>query len=168
MRKMHPKRRTIVREASVNSSETGNKKGKNPFVMKLLMKLSLTILIVGINVIFYVFVYNKIADLADQSYDITYRVFGNEPMDKKGGRDVKVTILKGESSMNIASKLYDAKLIPDKYSFYLKLKLKEYEIMPGTFVLNTSMSYDDILEAISTLSNSVEKEQTVEEAEARF
>ncbi len=136
--------------------------------MKLLMRLSLTILIVGINVIFYVFCFNKISDFADQSYDLTYRVFGDEPNEAGKGRDVRVTILKGESSMNIASKLEDAKIIPDKYSFYLKLKLKEYEIMPGTFVLNTSMTYNEILDVISSYSSSVDEEKTVEDVESQI
>ncbi|MCR5829146.1 MAG: hypothetical protein K6F93_02200 [Lachnospiraceae bacterium] len=144
-------------------------KGKNSsFVMKLITRFSLAILIVGINVIFYVFAYNEISKLAEKSYDISYRVFGEEPMTTGKGRDVKVTILKGESTMNIASKLEDAKIIPDKYSFYLKLKLNEYEIMPGTFVLNTSMNYNEILEIISSYSQSVDKEQSVEEVEAQI
>lgn len=136
--------------------------------MKLATRLSLTILIVGINVIFYVFVFNKVTDFAGQSYDLAYRVFGDEPMTEGAGRDVRVTILKGESTMNVASKLEDAKLIPDKYSFYLKLKLKKYEVMPGTFVLNTSMTYDDIFQVISAYSSSVEKEQSVEELESQI
>ncbi len=136
--------------------------------MKLLMRFSLTVLIIGINVIFYVFVFNKISDLAGESYDISYRVFGDESENVGPARNVKVRILKGESTMNIASKLEDAKLIPDKYSFYLKLKLKEYEIMPGTYELNTGMTYNEILEVISTYSNSVEKEQTVEDLESQI
>ncbi len=136
--------------------------------MKLLTRLSLTILIVGINVIFYVFVFNKISDLAGQSYDISYRVFGDECENEGPARDVRIQILKGESTMNIARKLEDAKLIPDRYSFYLKLKLEEYEIMPGTYKLNTSMSYNDILNEISSISNSVDKEQTVEDLESQI
>jgi len=136
--------------------------------MKLLTRFSLAVLILGINIIFYVFVFNKVSDLADRSYDISYRVFGEESLTEGKGRDVRVTILKGESTMNIASKLEDAKIIPDKYSFYLKLKLNEYEIMPGTFVLNSSMSYNEILGIISSYSQSVDKEQSVEEAEAQI
>ena len=136
--------------------------------MKLLTRLSRTILIVGINVIFYVFVFNKISDLAGQSYDISYRVFGDECENEGPARDVRIQILKGESTMNIARKLEDAKLIPDRYSFYLKLKLEEYEIMPGTYKLNTSMSYNDILNEISSISNSVDKEQTVEDLESQI
>ncbi len=136
--------------------------------MKLLMRFSLTILIVGINVIFYVFVFNKISDIADTSYDISYRVFGDEPAGTGEGKPVKVQILKGESSMNIASKLEDAKIIPDKYSFYLKLKLKDYEIMPGTYELNTSMTYNEILDVITTYSNSVDEEKSVEEMESKI
>lgn len=144
------------------------KRSRSSFIMKLLTRLSLTILIVGINVIFYVFVFNKISDLAGQSYDISYRVFGDECENEGPARDVRIQILKGESTMNIARKLEDAKLIPDRYSFYLKLKLEEYEIMPGTYKLNTSMSYNDILNEISSISNSVDKEQTVEDLESQI
>lgn len=144
------------------------KQSKSSVAMKLVTKFSLAILIIGINVIFYVFVFNAVSDFADYSYDFTYRIFGDEAVEDEPGHDVRVTILKGESSMNIASKLEDARLIPDKYSFYVKLKLKDYEIMPGTFVLNTSMSYNDILDVISTYGNSVDEEQSVEDLESQL
>ena len=49
-----------------------------------------------------------------------------------------------------------------KYSFLLKTKLKEYNIMPGTYILNTSMDYNDILEIITNASNSIAQEESVE------
>ena len=40
-------------------------------------------------------------------------------------------------------------------SFLLKTKLKEYNIMPGTYILNTSMDYNDILDIITNPANSI-------------
>ena len=68
----------------------------------------------------------------------------------------------------------------DKYSFFIKVQLgnlasgsndensskKKYDIKGGTYVLNTSMNYDEILSMICDAKNSIEGEVTVEDAEA--
>ena len=146
--------------ANSNSSKGSNK------AVRVLLNFALGILTVGIAVIFYAVVVYGIRKAANYSYDFSYQLFGNVSVEAAPGRDVKVTILKGESSMNIASKLEDAKLVTDKYSFYVKLKMKDYEIMPGTFVLNTSMTYNDILEVITDYSKSIDAETTVEDVES--
>ena len=134
-------------------------------VPRILLNMSIVVLTIGIAIIFYIAVVFGIKKLASFSYGFAYQVFGNVAVEAAPGRDVKVTILKGESSMNIASKLESAKVVVDKYSFYVKLKLKEYNIMPGTYVLNTSMSYDEVLSVITDYSQSIEQELTVEEVE---
>ena len=139
--------------------------GRSSKVARLLLNFSIIVLTIGIAAIFYTAVAYGIKKLAAYSYDFTYQIFGDVAVEAPPGRDVKVTIMKGETSMNIASKLEDAKVIVNKYSFYVKLKLKEYDIMPGTFMLNTSMSYDDVLETITDYTKSIDAEITVEETE---
>lgn len=134
--------------------------------LRALMGIAITVLTVGINVFFYSAVVYGIKYVANYSYDFAYRVFGETRVEEAPGRNVKVTILKGEGSMDIAKKLEDAKVIEDRYSFYLKLKLKEYDIMPGTFQLNTSMTYDEVLETLVAYSSSLEKEKSLEDVEA--
>ena len=146
-------------------AKTKTSSGSNKAV-RVLLNFALGILTIGIAIIFYAVVVYGIKKAATYSYDFAYQLFGNTSVEAAPGRDVKVTILKGESSMNIASKLEDAKLVTSKYSFYLKLKLKDYEIMPGTFVLNTSMSYDDILKVITDYAQSIDAETTVEDVES--
>ena len=141
------------------------KSGSNRAV-RILLNLAVGVLTVGIAIIFYAVVVYGIKKVANYSYGFSYQLFGDVSVEADPGRDVKVTILKGESSMNIASKLEDAKVIVDKYSFYVKLKLKKYEIMPGTFVLNTSMTYDEVLSIITDYDQSIEAEVTVEETES--
>ncbi|MBO7354519.1 MAG: endolytic transglycosylase MltG [Lachnospiraceae bacterium] len=139
--------------------------GSNKAV-RILLNFALGILTIGIAVIFYAVVVYGIKKAAGYSYDFAYQLFGDTSVEAAPGRDVKITILKGESSMNIASKLEDAKLVTSKYSFYLKLKMKDYEIMPGTFELNTSMTYDDILQVITDYGQSIDAETTVEDVES--
>jgi len=50
------------------------------------------------------------------------------------------------------------KLVVNKTTFYLKVQLFEYKIMQGTFLLNTSMTYDEILDVITDLSNALPEE----------
>ncbi len=147
-------------------------KGSNKAV-RVLLNFALGILTIGIAVIFYAVVVYGIKKAAGYSYDFAYQLFGNVSMEAAPGRDVKITILKGESTMNIASKLEDAKLVTSKYSFYTKVKLLQWgnkknpmEIMPGTFVLNTSMTYNDILAIITDYSKSIDAETTVEDVES--
>ena len=134
-------------------------------VPRILLNMAVVVLTIGIAVIFYVAVAFGLKKAAGLSYDFAYQIFGNVAVEAAPGRDVKVTILKGESSMNIASKLESARVVVDKYSFFVKLKLKEYDIMPGTYILNTSMSYDEVLSVITDYSQSIEQELTVEEVE---
>ena len=144
---------------------------------RMLLNMSTVILIIGIAIIFYIVVGYGIKKLASYAYDFAYQVFGDVAVEAAPGRDVKVTILKGESTMNVASKLEDAKVIVNKYSFYVKLKImslggkkdpdsERVDVMPGTYILNTSMSYDEVLAIISDYSQSIEQETTVEEVEA--
>ncbi|MCR5330355.1 MAG: endolytic transglycosylase MltG [Lachnospiraceae bacterium] len=147
-------------------------------VARLLLNMSVVILTIGIAIIFYVAVAYGIRRAANYSYDFAYQIFGDVAVEAAPGRDVKVTIMKGESTMNIASKLQDAKVIVNKYSFFVKLKLMElgkkdndpetskYDVMPGTYILNTSMSYNEVLDIISDYSKSIEQETTVEDVES--
>ncbi len=146
-------------------SKSKTSSGSNKAV-RVLLNFALGILTIGIAVIFYAVVVYGIKKAAGYSYDFAYQLFGDTSVEAAPGRDVKITILKGESSMNIASKLEDAKLVTSKYSFYLKLKMKDYEIMPGTFELNTSMTYDDILQVITDYGQSIDAETTVEDVES--
>lgn len=141
-----------------------SKKGSSKAV-RVLLNMAVGVLTVGIAILFYAVVAYGIKEAGGYSYNFAYQLFGDVSVEAAPGHDVKVTIMKGESSMNIASKLEDAKIIVNRYSFYAKLKLKEYDIMPGTFILNTSMSYDDVLAVITDYSQSIDAEVTVEDTE---
>lgn len=105
-----------------------------------------------LNIIFYIAVIYLIARISQLTYNFTYQIFGQVTMEEAPGRDVTIQIKKGESTMNVASKLERNKVIVNKYSFYLKAKLKKYVIMPGTYTVNTSLTYDEIFTAITVPS----------------
>lgn len=134
--------------------------------LRVILKMSGGFLKICLNIVIYAVIFFLIYKAAHYSYDFAYRVMGDVRMEPNGGRDVKIQVLKGESSMNVAAKLETNKLIDDKYAFFVKCKLYSVDIMPGTYVLNTHMNYDEIIEKIMDYQNSLEEEQTVEEVES--
>lgn len=124
---------------------------------KVALKVSRSVMNVFLNIIFYAVIVLLIVKTSKMAYDFAYQVFGSMPIDPEPGYNVEIQILPGEDAFTIARKLETKEIIVNKYSFYLKTKLKEYDIMPGTFVLNTSMDYDDILNVITDVSKSIEE-----------
>lgn len=130
---------------------------------KVVLKVATAVLNLFLNVIFYMLAVFVIMKASNYAFNFAYEVFGSKSKDPEPGYEVELQILKGESTMSIANKLEVSNVILNKYSFYLKTKLKKYDIMPGTFVLNTSMDYDEILAVITDLSNSIAPEESVED-----
>lgn len=160
--------------ASVNAKGTGRSSGT-----RVLLRMTGGFLSLCLNIVIYVVLIYFLIKAVHISYDYAYRIFGDVAVEEEPGRDVKIQILKGESTMNIATKLETNKLILDRYSFYIKVQLgnlssggdensskKKYDIKGGTYILNTSMNYNDILEMITDAKNSIEGEVTIEDAEA--
>ena len=141
---------------------------------RVLLRMSGGFLQVCLNIFIYAVIIFFVIKAVHYTYDFAYRIFGNVSMEEAPGHDVKIMILKGETTMNVATKLETNKLIPEKYSFFLKVQIgnfgteegsNKYEIMGGTYVLNTSMNYEQILEVITNNKKSIEEEISVEEAE---
>ncbi len=137
---------------------------KKSTATRIILKFTGTILQLFLNIIMYTVIVLLVVRGSQEAYTISYQVFGSNPMEAEPGHEFTLEILDGESDYNIASKLYVSKLIPSKYSFFIKTKLTRSEIMPGTYELNTSMDYDVILDTITDDSNSIEEGKSVDEA----
>lgn len=127
--------------------------------VKLTLKVTSFIVRLLLNIIFYILVIILIINVSKAAFAFTYQLYGPDTVDKAPGREIIFQITKGESKMDIAAKLEHNHAIKDKYPFYLKTKLQEYVIMPGTYVINSSMTYDEILNVITDYSNSIVKDE---------
>lgn len=101
-----------------------------------------------VNIIVYTILILLIVRTGGQAYTFTYRIFGSVRMETIG-MNVTIQIDENDSAMNVASKLELNKVIPDKNSFFVKLKLAKAELQPGEFVVNTSMDYDEIIAVLT-------------------
>lgn len=130
--------------------------------VKLTLKITSFILRLLMNIIFYVLVVILIINVSKSAYKFTYQLYGPDTYDVAPGKDIILQIKKGESSMDIASKLELNHAIENKYSFYFKVKLQNLSIMPGTYEINSSMTYEEILAVITDYSASIVKEEEKE------
>ncbi len=128
----------------------------------IVLKAARTILHILINVLFYMLVIYLVSNAGKWLYDTSYQIFGNQGITQGEGIDVYIKVDKGESTMNVARKLEQNKVIDNPYSFYIHAKLKEYPIMPGTFTLNTSMDYEEIFAVLTVPYQEEETEESKE------
>ncbi|ABX42654.1 endolytic transglycosylase MltG [Lachnoclostridium phytofermentans] len=126
---------------------------------KVALKITSAVLRVFLNILFYIAIILVLIQAVKITYNFSYQLFGSVSVEAEPGIDIEFQIAKGESTMDVARKLEAGNLIVNKYSFYLKTKFKDYNIYPGTFILNTSMDYDEILDVITDYNNSIVKEE---------
>lgn len=114
--------------------------------------LGITKVFMGIvlSVIFYLLVTIGVTKLCDIVYDFSYQVFGDVRVQEAPGVDVDFEVSENESIMQVADRLARAKLIVNKYSFFIRAKLMAsgkggQHIQPGKYELNTSMTYAEML-----------------------
>lgn len=130
--------------------------------VKFTLKITSIILHSLLNVIFYILVAILIIYCSKQVYSFTYQLYGPVTMEKEPGREIIIQIKKGDSTMDVASKLELKRAIVNKYSFYFKVKLQDKIIMPGTYVIKSSMTYADILNIITDASASIAQKKNQE------
>ncbi len=132
--------------------------------VKLTLKITSFIVRLLLNIIFYILVVFLIINFSKSAYAFAYQVYGPVALEEAPGREVVFQIKKGDSKMDIATKLETYRVIENKYPFYLKTKLTEYVIMPGTYVINSAMTYEEILTVITDYSQSIVKDEDSEKA----
>ncbi|NLL72282.1 MAG: endolytic transglycosylase MltG [Clostridiales bacterium] len=133
--------------------------------VKVTLKISSFILRLLLNIAFILAVVLVVVYGSRKAFNFTYQLYGPVTVDREPGRDVFVKINKGESSMDVAKKLELYRVIVDKNSFYFKTKLQDKVIMPGTYKVNSSMTYTQVLDIITDYSKSMiqAEEETVED-----
>lgn len=128
---------------------------------KIILKTTRFTLNMLLNIIFYVLVILIIVKLSAAAYDFTYQIYGDYSVEQVPGTDVEFQINPGESTLQIAKKLDRTRIVVNKYSFFIRAMLSTSttkSIMPGTYKLNTSMNYSEILEKLTDISAAEPKE----------
>jgi UPF0755 protein len=130
--------------------------------VKATLKITSFIIRLLMNIMFYILVIFLIVAISRKAFQFAYQLYGPVIVEEAPGKDIIFQIKKGESSMDVASKLERNRVIVSKYSFYVKTKLQGAEIMAGTYEINSAMTYDEILNTITDYSKSIIQDADVE------
>lgn len=133
--------------------------------VKLTLKITSFVLRLLLTIVFYILIVILIINVSKAAYDFTYQLYGPVRAEAPPGTTIYFQIKKGESTMDIASKLELNLAIKNKMAFYVKTKLQNLNIMPGTYIINSSMTYDEILDIITDYSASIIKDDSAVDTE---
>ena len=109
-----------------------------------------------LTVIFYIIVVLAVVKACNTVYEFGYQIYGNVSVEAAPGHTVNIVIEDGETTMNVASKLEMNNVIENKYTFYIRTKLSGKSIFPGTYQVNSSMNYQQILDVIADYDTALE------------
>lgn len=130
--------------------------------VKVTLKISSFILRLLLNIIFYALVVFLVIYTSKTAYEFAYQLYGPDAVDNESNdRDIVIKINKGDSTMDVASKLELNRAIKNKNSFWVKVKLQNLLIMPGTYELKSSMTYNEILDIITDYSKSIVQQDPI-------
>ena len=110
-----------------------------------------TILIVMLNLVFYGIVLFGCVQIIHYGHDFAYDVLGDNSVQLPPGEDKTFEITDGQSEFCVAGRLFEKGLIRNKFSFYTRMKLEKRNrgaLESGSFTLNTSMTYAEIMDEI--------------------
>lgn len=102
------------------------------------------------NFLFYALALFVIVQLAGTAYAFSYQVFGSQVMDNAPGKSIMITVDEKDTMLDVAKTLEQQKIIIGSRSFYVRAILTEKEVHPGTYTVNSSQNYAEILEILDT------------------
>ena len=127
---------------------------------RLVISSSTMIIRIIIDVVFYLLVAFFIVRASFYAKDFCYQLFGNVTMASyEDGEEKEIFIEAGDSTRDVAKRLEREGIIVNELSFYVKVKINKYNIIPGTYKLNTNMNYAEILNIISVSTEKFEEEE---------
>lgn len=128
--------------------------------MKLTQILS-TILSAIIKIAVAIWIVNFIYTKTLAAYDFGYRVFTEAPVSPAPGRDVTISYTEGKSFKDLAKSLEEKGLVRDYKLAMVQMYASAYKntIKPGAYTLNTSMTTEEMMKAMSPGADEEDEEE---------
>lgn len=112
-------------------------------------KISLAIIAFSGRLVFYGLVAALLFMGAKTGYSFGHRIFYAPAMEAEPGRDITVTLYGDESVFEVGKILEDAGLVGDDIAFGIRAICYEYEVQPGSWVLNTSKPSKELINILN-------------------
>lgn len=91
-------------------------------------------------------------------FEFGYEIFAATAMAPAPGRDKAVRIEEDQSDLDVGKLLEKEGLIHNRYAFAVQAEFYDYEIYPGDYMLNTSMTSREILDLLGTQPTEAQEE----------
>lgn len=115
------------------------------------LEIARGILLFIVNIIVMLLIVFALIQVCKMSYDFSYQIFGDVVVSSPPGQSSVFKVEKNESEWEVSKRLKNEKLIVNAYSFYIRLQLtanKSKKLTEGEYMLNSSMTYEEILQKI--------------------
>ncbi len=103
-----------------------------------------------LNLFFYAIAAVVIVQMARSAYSFAYQVFGSQVVDSAPGHSITITVGKNDTMSEVAETLEQQRIIINDTSFVVRAVLTEKEVHPGTYTVNSSQSYAEILNILDS------------------
>lgn len=128
-------------------------------ITKDINKITGTIIGISGKLILYALVILLLVEGVSGGYAFGHEIFYATAMEAAPGRDKVISIPKGQKDSETIRALKDLGLIDNELAIQIQMKFYEYEIYPGTYTLNTSMTSKEILQALNVKPETGEETQ---------
>lgn len=118
-------------------------------ITKDINKITGTIIGISGKLILYALVILLLAEGITRGYDFGHAIFYATAMEAAPGRDKELTVPGGQTTSETIRALKDLDLIDNELAIRIQMKFYDYEVYPGTYTLNTSMTSKEILQLLN-------------------
>lgn len=127
-------------------------------ITKEINKITGTIIGISGKLILYALVILLLLEGVSRGYDFGYAVVRPAPVEAAPGTDYQVTVPKGQTNSETIEMLHDMGLIENTLAAKFQLRFYEYEIYPGNYTLNTSMTSKEMFQLMNEKPEEEEEE----------
>lgn len=112
---------------------------------------------VSLRLIIYALVILILYEGVTIGYEFGHEIFASTAVSPAPGTDKTIVVEDGRSSLQVGKQLEEEGLIRNGYAFWIQSMFYEYDIYPGAYVLNTSMTSKEMLEVLSVKPEKTEE-----------
>ncbi|MCI6886631.1 MAG: endolytic transglycosylase MltG [Lachnospiraceae bacterium] len=118
-------------------------------VTKEINRITGTIIGISGKLILYALVILLLVEGMSRGYAFGHEVFYPTAMEEAPGTDKIITVPEQQKPSETIEVLHDVGLIGNPYAAMIQIRFYDYEIYPGTYTLNTSMTSKEILQILN-------------------
>lgn len=115
---------------------------------KEINRITTAIISVSLKLLICALVFFLMYEGVTRGYQFGHAIFSPEAVSEAPGRDLTYVIEEGDSLLEISKELEAEGLIQSRYVFIAQAKFYNYDLYPGTYMLNSSMTSRDMLQMI--------------------